>query len=49
MNLYDYSSTEDETEMLNDTNFNLNDRQKHIVEWMVTREKKEPYGGIVGK
>lgn len=31
-----------------ESNFNLNDRQKLAVEWMITKEQQEPYGGIIG-
>lgn len=26
-----------------------NERMKQVVEWMITKEKQEPYGGIIGK
>lgn len=44
------SSTDDEDpKTMDEPNFNLNNRQKFIVEWMITREKQAPYGGIIGK
>lgn len=51
MNLFDgdNSSIEDESQIYDDPNFNLNVQQKDLVEWMVTKERQEPYGGIVGK
>lgn len=44
------SFAEDEDPKTSDeSNFNLNNQQKFVVEWMITREKQAPYGGIIGK
>lgn len=40
---------DDESQSLYDSNFNMNDRQNRVVEWMVAREGQKPYGGIIGK
>jgi len=43
------SDDDDKSQSLHDTNFNLNDRQNRVVEWMIARESQKPYGGIIGK
>lgn len=41
-------SSDKESEQFDKPNFGLSNRQKQVVEWMITREKQEPYGGIIG-
>lgn len=43
------SDDDDKSQSLYDSNFNMNDRQNRVVEWMVARESQKPYGGIIGK
>jgi len=43
------SDDDDKSQTLYDSNFNMNDLQNRVVEWMVTRESQKPYGGIIGK
>jgi len=40
---------DDKSQTLYNSNFNMNDLQNQVVEWMVTRESQKPYGGIIGK
>lgn len=42
-------SSDKESEKFDKPNLCLSNRQKQVVEWMITREKQEPYGGIIGK
>lgn len=42
-------SSDKESEQFDKPNFGLSSRQKQVVEWMIAREKQEPYGGIIGK
>lgn len=32
-----------------DTFDEFDGRKKEVLEWMITRESQEPYGGIIGK
>lgn len=41
----DCTTTNDDT--FDESNFNY--RKKEVIEWMITRESQEPYGGIIGK
>jgi len=45
----DDDDDDDKSQTLYNSNFNMNDLQNHVVEWMVTRESQKPYGGIIGK
>jgi len=45
----DDDDDDDKSQSLHDSNFNMNDRQNRVVEWMVARESQKPYGGIIGK
>ncbi|XP_025197077.1 transcription termination factor 2-like [Melanaphis sacchari] len=41
------NSDDDTLQSLNDSNFDMNDQQIQVVEWMITRESQKPYGGII--
>ncbi|XP_016664057.1 ATP-dependent helicase rhp16 isoform X2 [Acyrthosiphon pisum] len=41
------SDDDDKSQSLPDSNFNMNDRQNQVVEWMIARESQKPYGGII--
>jgi len=44
----EFNESFDETEIIDEINFNLTERQKQVVEWMIAKEKEAPYGGIIG-
>lgn len=46
---WELSTDNDMTSFFDEPIFNLNYRQKHVLEWMIARESQDPYGGIIGK
>lgn len=43
------STDNDGTVIFEEPIFNLNYRQKHVLEWMIEKESQYPYGGIIGE
>ncbi|XP_015369093.1 PREDICTED: uncharacterized ATP-dependent helicase C582.10c-like isoform X2 [Diuraphis noxia] len=44
---HDDEDDDDKSQILYNSNFNMNDLQNQVVEWMITRESQKPYGGII--